>query len=116
MSVKDVFLDLVSYSTGSDETTGTTPSTPGQKVLRPHRGAHEVHRHRGRPHGRAGVCVWHHPATDARKNTVGFIAHMDTYGGVCGENIKPQVIENYQGTPSPWEPAACPSPLRSTPP
>ena len=38
MSVKDVFLDLVSYSTGSDETTGTTPSTPGQKVL----GAHIV--------------------------------------------------------------------------
>ena len=40
MSVKDVFLDLVSYSTGSDETTGTTPSTPGQKVL----GAHIVER------------------------------------------------------------------------
>ena len=38
MSVKDVFLDLVSYPTASDETTGTTPSTPGQKVL----GAHIV--------------------------------------------------------------------------
>ena len=36
MSVKDVFLDLISYNTGSDETTGTTPSTPGQKVLGAH--------------------------------------------------------------------------------
>ena len=27
----------------------------------------------------------------------GFIAHMDTYGGVSGENIHPQVIENYDG-------------------
>lgn len=98
MSVKDVFLDLVSYSTGSDETTGTTPSTPGQKVL----GAHIVERMKSigiedAHMDELGYVYGTIPATDARKNTVGFIAHMDTYGGVCGENIKPQVIENYQG-------------------
>lgn len=98
MSVKDVFLDLVSYSTGSDETTGTTPSTPGQKVL----GAHIVERMKfigieDAHMDELGYVYGTIPATDARKNTVGFIAHMDTYGGVCGENIKPQVIENYQG-------------------
>ena len=38
MSVKETFLDLVSYSTASDETSTTVPSTPGQKVL----GAHIV--------------------------------------------------------------------------
>lgn len=98
MSVKDVFLDLVSYSTGSDETTGTTPSTPGQKVL----GAHIVEHMKSigiedaRMDG-LGYVYGTIPATDARKNTVGFIAHMDTYGGVCGENIKPQIVENYQG-------------------
>ena len=37
------------------------------------------------------------PATAERGTTVGFIAHMDTYGGVSGENIHPQVIENYDG-------------------
>ena len=98
MSVKDVFLDLVSYNTASDETTGTTPSTPGQKVL----GAHIVE------HMKAiGIADAHMdglgyvygtiPATEPRKTTVGFIAHMDTYGGVSGENIKPQVIESYDG-------------------
>lgn len=98
MSLKDVFLDLVSYSTGSDETTGTTPSTPGQKVL----GAHIVEHMKSigiedAHMDELGYVYGTIPATDARKNTVGFIAHMDTYGGVCGENIKPQVIENYQG-------------------
>ncbi len=98
MSVKDVFLDLVSYSTGSDETTGTTPSTPGQKVL----GAQIVEHMKSigiedAHMDELGYVYGTIPATDARKNTVGFIAHMDTYGGVCGENIRPQVIENYQG-------------------
>lgn len=98
MSVKDAFLDLVSYSTGSDETTGTTPSTPGQKVL----GAHIVEHMKSigiedAHMDELGYVYGTIPATDARKNTVGFIAHMDTYGGVCGENIRPQVIENYQG-------------------
>ncbi|MGI6255612.1 MAG: peptidase T [Acutalibacter sp.] len=99
MSVKEVFLDLVSYPTASDETTGTTPSTPGQKVL----GAHIVEHMKS-----IGITDAHMddmgyvygtiPATDTRKNTIGFIAHMDTYGGVSGENIKPQVIENYDGS------------------
>lgn len=98
MSVKDVFLDLVSYPTASDETTGTTPSTPGQKVL----GAHIVEHMKSigiedAHMDELGYVYGTIPATDARKNTVGFIAHMDTYGGVCGENIRPQVIENYQG-------------------
>lgn len=98
MSVKEVFLDLVSYPTASDETTGTTPSTPGQKVL----GAHIVEHMKS-----IGIADAHMdelgyvygtiPATDSRKTTIGFIAHMDTYGGVSGENIKPQIIENYDG-------------------
>lgn len=99
MSVKEVFLDLVSYSTGSDETTGTVPSTPGQKVL----GAHivELMKQMGVEDAHMdefGYVYGTIPANDPRQNTVGFIAHMDTYGGVSGENIKPQVIENYDGS------------------
>lgn len=98
MSVKEVFLDLVSYPTASDETTGTTPSTPGQKVL----GAHIVEHMKSIGIADAymdelGYVYGTIPATDSRKITVGFIAHMDTYGGVSGENIKPQIIENYDG-------------------
>lgn len=98
MSVKEVFLDLVSYSTGSDETTRTTPSTPGQKVL----GAHIVEHMKKIGIEDAymddlGYVYGTIPANDSRKNTVGFIAHMDTYGGVSGENIQPQIIENYDG-------------------
>ena len=98
MSAKDVFLDLVSYPTASDETTGTTPSTPGQKVL----GAHIVEHMKsiGIADARMdemGYVYGTIPATAERGTTVGFIAHMDTYGGVSGENIHPQVIENYDG-------------------
>ena len=35
MSVKEVFLDLVSYPTASDETTGTTPALPVKKSWAP---------------------------------------------------------------------------------
>lgn len=98
MSIKDTFLDLVSYGSASDETTGATPSTPGQKVL----GAHIVELMKSIGIEDAfmdgnGYVYGTIPATESRKNTVGFIAHMDTYGGVSGENIKPQIIENYDG-------------------
>ena len=59
MSVKDVFLDLVSYPTASDETTGTTPSTPGQKVL----GAHIVEHMKS-----IGIA-------DARMDEMGYVYH-----------------------------------------
>lgn len=39
------------------------------------------------------------PATTGFENkpSVGFLAHMDTVEGVSGENVQPQVIENYTG-------------------
>lgn len=32
-----------------------------------------------------------------QKNSIGFIAHMDTAPAAIGENVKPQIIENYDG-------------------
>ena len=102
MSVKDTFLDLISYDTGSDETTGALPSTPGQKVLGAHivdlmkeMGIEDAHM------DDKGFVYGTIPATAQRKTTLGFIAHMDTYGGVSGKDIKPQVIEHYDGSPIP---------------
>lgn len=39
------------------------------------------------------------PATEGYegKHSIGLIAHMDTAPAACGENVKPQLIENYQG-------------------
>lgn len=98
MNMKDLFLDLVSYPSASKEDSGTTPSTPEQKVL----GAHLVELMKGIGIDDAFQDDWGYvygtiPATVPGKSTVGLIAHMDTYGDVCGENIHPQVIENYDG-------------------
>lgn len=40
------------------------------------------------------------PATPGCENapSIGLIAHMDTAPDFCGENVKPQIIENYDGT------------------
>lgn len=98
MSVKETFLDLVSYDTGSDDSTHLTPSTPGQKVL----GAHLVDLMKEIGIADAfmdelGYVYGTIPATEPRKSTVGFIAHMDTYGGISGIGVSPQIIENYDG-------------------
>lgn len=39
------------------------------------------------------------PATKGCENStaIGFIAHMDTSPDFCGENVNPQIIENYDG-------------------
>ena len=37
-----------------------------------------------------------HPAT-GRIPVLGFLAHLDTYHGTCGTDVKPQVLHNYAG-------------------
>lgn len=39
------------------------------------------------------------PATKGYEDklSIGFIAHVDTASAACGENVKPQIIENYDG-------------------
>lgn len=111
MNVRELFLDLVSYPSASDESAVCTPSTPGQKVL----GARIVSLMKEIGIEDAfldekGYVYGSIPATDPREHTIGFIAHMDTYGGVSGENIKPQIIENYDGSSIPLQGGLCLSP------
>lgn len=99
MNVKDLFLDLVSYPTASDETSSTTPSTESQKVLGNH--IVDLMKNMGIEDAfmdEKGYVYGTIPATAENKPTVGFIAHMDTYGGVSGENIHPNIVENYDGS------------------
>ena len=79
MSVKEKFLDYIRFDTQSDETTGTIPSTEKQKTL----GAHLVENMKQIGITDAHMDEWGYvygtiPANCEKKNTIGFIAHMDT--------------------------------------
>ena len=98
MSVKEKFLDYVRFDTQSDETSATIPSTEKQKTL----GAHLVEEMqrigiadaRMDEHGYVYGSI---PANCEKKNTIGFIAHMDTSPDFSGKDVKPRVIEQYDG-------------------
>ncbi len=93
------FLRYVSYDTTSDPSTGRTPSTPGQLEL-----ANLLTRElielglEARQDGFG--CVYASiPASPGCETApaIGFIAHIDTSDAVSGRNIRPQVVENYDG-------------------
>lgn len=100
MSTVERFLKYVRLHTTSDETTGVRPSTRGQAVFASlladeltSIGAENVRICDG--------CVYASiSASDNCENlpAIGLIAHMDTAPDVSGENVNPQIIENYNGT------------------
>lgn len=101
-SVLDRLLDYVAFDTQSDESTGTHPSTEKQRVLAEHL-AGEL-RTLGldgvRVSEQAYVYAWL-PASEGFEAApaLGLIAHMDTSDGASGANVKPQVVENWNGKP-----------------
>lgn len=100
MRAYERLLNYVKVYTTSDEEGQSTPSTERQFKLS-NMLAEEM-----KAMGMENVCVDDHayvygfvPATKGLedKPCVGFIAHLDTAPDFCGENVKPQVIENYDG-------------------
>lgn len=99
MTLTERFLRYVSFHTTSNETTGTTPSTPGQMTLAKairdeliEMGMQDVELDNN------GYLMATLPAnTDENKPTIGFIAHMDTAPDASGKDIHPFIVENYQG-------------------
>lgn len=99
MTITDRFLQYVGYCTTSDETTGLTPSTPGQmafaKVIKDELmalGLTEVSLDDN------GYIMATLPAnTDEQKPTIGFIAHMDTSPDASGKHVQPRIVKNYDG-------------------
>ena len=97
--VKNRFLDYVKINTKSDETTRKTPSTDGQlelgKILAEELksiGVQDV------TISEFGYVYGVVPSNvDKKVPKIGFIAHMDTSPDMSGENVKPQVVENYDG-------------------
>jgi tripeptide aminopeptidase len=99
MNLTDRFLKLVSYPTASSETSGTTPSTPGQLEL-----ARELVRQMreiGIADARVdsfGYVYGSIPATcRAPVPVMGLIAHMDTSPDAPGEHIRARITEPYDG-------------------
>jgi tripeptide aminopeptidase len=100
MKVEERFLNYISYWTTSDEDSDSTPSSDREVPL-----AKALEQElKGLGLSRV-VCTDHCyvygllPATPGMedKKAVGFIAHMDTAPDFSGENVKAQMIPNYDG-------------------
>lgn len=100
MKVEERFLKYVSYWTTSDEESTAHPSTARQFDLG------KVLEQELKDLGLTKVVLTDNcyvygllPATSGMEDTkaVGFIAHMDTAPDYSGENVKPQIIEDYNG-------------------
>ena len=100
MQVQERFLTYVHVHTTSDETTGTSPSTGRQFDL-----AHLLEKEL-KTLGLSDVYADDHcyvyasiPASPGMEHLapIGFIAHMDTSPDCSGENVRPQIIPNYDG-------------------
>ena len=101
MNVLDRFLNYVKIDTQSDETTGTSPSTMKQHDLASilaqeleKVGASEVFYDKEHCYVYATI-----PASEGYedRHVIGFIAHMDTAPSMCGKDVKPRIVSNYDG-------------------
>lgn len=99
MTLIERFLKYVSFDTQSDDNSGVTPSTPKQMVFAQYLrseleqlGFEEISLDEN------GYLFATLPAnTDKPVPTIGFIAHMDTSPDMSGENVKPRIVEKYDG-------------------
>ena len=100
MDLKERFLKYVSYDTQSSEESETFPSTEKQKVLL------EALRDEMLTLGmtevtmdRYGYVMGTVPASKGYENApvIGFIAHVDTSPDMSGKDVKPRVVEEYDG-------------------
>lgn len=100
MKVQDRLLKYVAYWTTSDESGSVIPSSEREFAL-----GREL-KQELEDLGLSRVILTDHcyvygllPATSGMEDrkAIGFIAHIDTAPDYSGENVKPQIIENYDG-------------------
>lgn len=99
MTVIERFLKYVTFDTQSDESTGVTPSTSKQMVFAQYLkteleelGLKDISLDEN------GYLFATLPSNvDHEVPVVGFIAHMDTSPDMSGENVKPRIVEKYDG-------------------
>jgi tripeptide aminopeptidase len=98
-TVTDKFLRYVSYDTQSDDSIDSYPSTKKQLILLnllvDELKALGVSDANIDEYGYVTATV---PSNiNKKKPVIGFLAHVDTSPDMSGENIKPQIIRNYDG-------------------
>lgn len=100
MTIKDRFLEYVSFDTKADPSSDTFPSSAKELVLLNHladqmrgMGMTEVEV------DEYGYAMGTIPASVGCEAApvVGFVSHVDTAPDMSGANVKPQIIENYDG-------------------
>jgi tripeptide aminopeptidase len=99
MNITERFLNYTQFDTQSAEDSTTVPSTPKQLVFAQflkeelqREGLHDVEM------DEQGYIYATLPAnTDAPVPTIGFISHYDTSPDCSGANIKPRIVEHYDG-------------------
>ena len=99
MTVIERFLKYVTFDTQSDESTGVTPSTPKQMVFARYLkeeleklGLKDISLDEN------GYLFATLPSNvDQEVPVIGFISHMDTSPDMSGANVKPRIVEKYDG-------------------
>ena len=100
MSVRERFLRYIAIHTASDPGSTTVPSAMREKDLAKllveellELGLTDAHM------DEKGYVYAHLPARNCDNGVrLGLIAHMDTAPDFCGENVCPQILENYDGS------------------
>lgn len=93
------FLEYVSYDTQSQEGHDKIPSTDKQMVLAKKlvKDLESIGAENVRITEQGYVYASIPPTTSKRTPALGFVAHMDTVPSFSGTDVKPMVIENYDG-------------------
>ena len=94
MNPLDRFLRYVTFNTESDETTGTTPSTPGQLVLAKQivKELEEIGLEDITLDERSYIMATLPANTNKPVPTIGFVAHLDTSPDLSGKDVTPRVV------------------------
>lgn len=99
MNITERFLKYTTFDTQSSEETEKTPSTEKQRVFAEYLKKELIRE--GLVDVELDDLSYLYatlPAnTDKEVPTIGFIAHMDTSPDASGANIKPRIVENYDG-------------------
>lgn len=100
MDLIDRFIKYVQIDTESAPDSSTTPSTFKQfdlgKVLVDE--LHELGLKNAMMTQEGVVYAWLKSNMDQPVDKIGFVAHMDTSPDMCGKNVKPRIIKNYDGS------------------
>lgn len=98
MTVTERFLTYVKHHTASDDASQTVPSTRTQRTFAAFlerecttAGLEKIEVDKN------GYLMATLPANVKHAPTIGFIAHMDTSPDSSGENVKPNIVEAYDG-------------------